>query len=215
MFKKSLMALALVGAAASAQAGVLLKEDFNNVAALQGSGWVLNNASTPAGLVANWFQGDQSQFAAHSGAAESYAAANYNNAAAGGELANWLITPEFSTATDVLVSFWAKGMLDAGFEDHLAFGTSAGSSDIAAFSLRPTVTVAGDWTRYSLLVSGNGAGSTGRFAIQYNGMADLSNYVGVDTLEVSQIPEPASLLLLGAGLAGLMGARRKQKPAQQ
>ena len=213
MFKKSLMALALAGSVASAQAGVLLKEDFNNVATLQGSGWVLTNASTPVGAAAGWFQGDQNIFGAFNGAPEAYAAANYMNADAGGILNNWLITPLFSTATDVIISFWAKADVLAPYADNLAFGVSTGSSDLAAFTLAPSFVVGGDWTRYAVNVKAKGAGSTGRFAIQYTGLADLSNYVGVDALDVTQVPEPATGLLFGAGMLGLMALRRR-KPRQ-
>ena len=211
MMKKTLSALALVGAAASAQAGVVLHEDFNNVPGLTSAGWVLNNASTPPGAVAGWFQGDQSQFAAQSGSAESYAAANYNNAAAGGTLDNWLITPVFSTAENFTVTFWVKGAADDLYSDHFRFGLSAGGSALTDFVLGNVITaMTGDWTQYTIGMSGLGAGATARLGIQYTGLADSSNYIGLDNLTVT-VPEPSTTLILGAGLLGLIAARRRKQ----
>lgn len=209
MFKRALMATAIASAAASSQAGTLLSENFGNVSALVGNGWVLNNQSTPGGTT-NWYQGDAGIFAAQAGAAESYVAANYNNAPVGGTISNWLITPTFSTELAGTVSFWAKGDIFNGFSDHLAYGlNSAGGSNTGDFTLGSAVTVSGDWTLYSLAYGANGVGSTARFAIVYTGAADLSNYVGVDTLTVTSVPEPSSMLMLGAGLLGLAAFSRR------
>jgi hypothetical protein len=211
MLRKTIGVLALAGAAMSAQAGVVLQENFNNVPGLTSSGWVLNNASTPSGITPGWFQGDQSQFAAQNGSAESYAAANYNNAAAGGTLDNWLITPVFSTAENFMITFWVRGMADPQYSDHFAFGLSAGGSALTDFTLGNVLTATtDDWTKYSISMSGLGAGATGRLAIQYTGVADFSNYIGVDDLTVA-VPEPSTTLILGAGLLGLIAARRRKQ----
>ena len=209
MFKRALMAIAIASAAASSQAGTLLSESFKNVSALAGSGWVLNNQSTPGGTT-NWYQGDAGIFAAQAGPAESYAAANYNNAPVGGTISNWLITPTFSTELGGTVSFWARGDIFDGFSDHLAYGlSSTGGSNTGDFTLGSAVTVSGDWTLYTLAYGANGVGSSARFAIVYIGEADLSNYVGVDTLTVTSVPEPSSMLMLGAGLLGLAAFSRR------
>lgn len=215
MIKKALFALAISGAMASAQAGVLIDEGFDDVGSLAAKGWVLNNASTPAGITGTFYQGDQSQFAAHSGAPESYAAANYNSAAAGGTINNWLITPEFSTALGATVSFWLRAGEALDFTDSVAFGFSNGSSELSAFDLLPAVTVAaGEWVQYVFNL--NATAGTGRFAIQYTGAADTSNYLGVDSLTISdlgaaEVPEPASILILAAGAMGLAAARRRKR----
>lgn len=213
MKKQLTTALALAGALASAHADVLLSEGFDNVAGLAGAGWILNNASTPVGLT-GWYQGDAGVFAAQAGPAESYAAANYNNALGGGVINNWLITPTFATDKDVTISFWAKADAFPGYFDQLAFGLSlSGSADLAAFTLgTPFVVGTGGWTQYTLHLSAQGVGTQARFAIQYTGLADESNYVGVDTLLVSStapVPEPSTWLLLGAGMLGLGAARRR------
>ena len=215
MLKKSLLALALAGSVVTAQADVLLQENFDNVASLQANGWILNNASAAPGTT-SWYQGDQAIFGAYNGAPEAYIAANFNSASAGGTLANWLITPVFSTATNVLISFWAKADQLENFADNLAYGVSTGSADLSAFSLLPSFVVRGDWTRYTLALNAQGAGSTARFAIQYGGPADAANYVGIDALDintvgVNAVPEPASVLLFGAGMLGLMGLRRRKQ----
>ena len=210
MMKKALIALAISGMAMSAQAGVLLNEGFDDVSGLAAKGWVLNNASTPAG-VTGWYQGDQSQFPSQSGAAESYAAANYNNAKAGGTLDNWLITPEFSTGINgATVSFWLRAGAADGFSDQIAFGFSNGGSALSDFVLASPVTVGTDgWVRYAANIGG-GTGNA-RFALQYTGAADFANYVGVDSFQVGEVPEPATTAILLAGAMGLAMSRRRKR----
>lgn len=211
MMKKALLVLAFSGVAASAQAGVLINEGFNNVADLGGKGWVIDNAGTPGGTTPAWYQGDQGIFEAQKGEANSYAASNYNNAAAGGDLSSWLITPEFSTAMNVIVSFWLRADGIDGYSDQIAFGFSNGSSSLTDFTLEPAFTVpTGEWTLYKARLSLQGADSTARFAVQYTGPADGANYVGVDSLAVNAVPEPASMLILAGGLAALTAARRRR-----
>lgn len=215
MMKKALVALAFSGMALSAQAASLLSEGFDNVANLSSQGWVLSNTSAPVGTT-GWYQGVESIFPAHSGEAGSYAAANYNNAAAGGILNNWLITPEFSTgANGATVSFWLRADAATGFSDQLSFGFSNGSSDLGAFSMSTPVTIGTDgWMRYAFDVA---AGGNARFAMQYTGSADFANYVGIDTLSIDAIPaaaavpEPTTMAILFAGVMGLAMSRRRKR----
>jgi hypothetical protein len=216
MIKKTLTALLLSGAFASAHADVLLQQNFDNINALPG--WVMTNASTPTGLT-GWFQGDQQIFTAHSGPApEAYLAANYNNAVAGGVISNWLITPQFSTETAVAVSLWLRGFDESGFFDQVTFGFSNGGAAIGDFSVSPAITVATNgWTLYTVNLAAQGAGSMGRFAIQYTNLADFASYIGVDDLKVEsrgdggKVPEPATMLLMASGMIGLAAARRRRQ----
>jgi hypothetical protein len=212
MIKKTLGALILFGAAVSAQADVLLQENFNSIAGLAGNGWVLNNNSTPGGIT-GWFQGDQNVFPSQSGAPEAYAAANFNSAGAGGTIDNWLISPEFSTEKNYRVSLWLRGDFLDGFNDTVSFALSNGSSAIGDFVRGNSFTVpTGSWTQFFVDVAGSGIlGSTGRFAIEYTGSADLANYIGVDTLDIRSVPEPTSIVILGTGLLGLAVARRRRQ----
>lgn len=212
MFKQACAALALVGAMASAHAdATLISEGFDNVANLPSSGWTILNLSTPAGLTSPWVQGDQTLFTALSGDSNSYISSNYNNAGAGGTLASWLITPVFSTATDVVVTFWAKADIQDGYFDQLTFGLLDAAGNPTSLVLDTTVTVSGQWAQYSLNLARLGAGTSGRFAIEYVGAADLANYVGVDNLSVTAVPEPASLALASLGLLGLVAVRRRRQ----
>ncbi|MBX9869207.1 MAG: PEP-CTERM sorting domain-containing protein [Burkholderiaceae bacterium] len=213
MYKKALAALALIGAAASAQASILLlNENFDDVNALPG--WVLTNQSTPGGLT-GWFQGNDGVFTAQSGADNAYIAANFNNAGRDvngvSTLNNWLITPTFSTELAGQISFWARHDVDVSFDDFFTFGLSSGSASPASFSVGSLVQANTDWTLYTLNFAANGAGSVGRFAINYLGDADTSNYIGFDTLTITSVPEPSSWMLMAIGALGLLSLRRRQK----
>ena len=211
MKKSILFALMFAGLTQAASAEVLLSEGFDDVPALAGQGWIFSNGSVPPGPVSNWFQGSTDTLSAHQGAPEAYIASNYLAAEPGGILNNWLVTPEFSTATTVLVSFWLRAEAFEGTSDQVRFGFSDGSADLLDFALDTTVTAPTDaWTRYTIQIGSQGSGSTGRFGFQHFGIADLSNYVGLDTLTITAVPEPSTAMILGLGLAGFAAARRRR-----
>ena len=54
----------------------------------------------------------------------------------------------------------------------------------------------------------------GRFGFEYFGPSDSSNYLGIDTVTVTAVPEPGTYLLMGLGLAAL-GALRSRKAARE
>ena len=207
--RRAAAAVALFAAASAAHAQFVIKEGFDNVATLAGSGWILANASAPPGSVAGWFQGDQTIFTSQAGAPQAYIAANYNNAAAGGALHNWLISPTFPTQDAGSVSFYVRADILEGFSDQLAWGFSHGGSSFADFTLGSPHTIGGDWSQVQISFAGQGVGSSGRFAIVYTGPADLANYVGVDTFAVA-VPEPETWALMLAGLAGLGLLKRRR-----
>lgn len=209
MIKKALVALAMSGTMMSAHAGYLVKEDFNDVSTLQAKGWVMTNASTPGGNT-GWYQGDQTQFGSKSGPRDSYIAANYENAPEGGLIDNWLITPEFSTALGARVTFWVRSIFADNFSDSIAFGKSNGGSDLDDFSLTPTMTVGTDgWTQFRY--DFDKVAGSGRFAFQYIGDYGSANYIGIDRVRISAIPEPSTMLMLGIGVMGLAAARRRKR----
>lgn len=207
--RRAAAAVVLFVAASAAHAQFVINEGFDSVATLGSRGWVLANASIPIGPVAGWFQGDQTIFASQAGAAQAYVAANFNNAGAGGTLANWLISPTFSTEYTGYVSFYARADIAAGFMDQLAWGFSKGGASFADFAIGAPHTIGGDWTRFQIDFAAQGVGSTGRFAIVYTGSGDLANYVGVDTFAVA-VPEPETWALMLAGLAGLGVLKRRR-----
>lgn len=206
--KKMLTAMVVASAAATAQAGVLLSENFDNVAGLTGAGWAQVSSGTGPG--SGWFQGISAVFPAASGAANSYAAANFVDT--GGSIADWLMTPVLSLSDGLTMEFMLR-LLGDGFLDRVDVyvSTSGASTSTGDFTSLASFSSDADtgWTAQSVAVSGVGSGASGRLAFRYF-VADTSvdgNYAGIDSLSV--VPEPASLALVSLALAGVFAARRR------
>jgi hypothetical protein len=74
------------------------------------------------------------------------------------------------------------------------------------------------WTQFNATVSGLGGPASGRFAFHYhvpgggpNGLN--SNYIGIDTVQYTAVPEPGSMIALGLGAAALLARKRKARKA--
>ena len=220
--------------AQSVQAAPILTEGFDNVAALPG--WVMTNNSAPPGTT-GWFQGNAAVFPAQSGAANSYIAANFENAAAGGNISNWLILPQMTLTNGDTLSFFARTEPGAaGTPDRLEVrfsangaSTNVGTTDASVGDFTTLMLVINgplllggfpeNWAHFVLTMSGLGSPTSGRFAFRYNVPDNSVNadYIGIDSVVVDSsvntvpVPEPGTLTLLGAALAGL-ATRGRRRP---
>lgn len=212
-----LAALAGVAVMNTAVAAPLLSEGFNDIGALPGAGWVLINDSVPPGG-SGWFQGRPGfgSFPAAAGPANSYIAANFNNAAFGGSISNWLLTPELALFNGESLHF-ALRLLGDGLLDRVEVYFSDGGDSVALgdFSLLSAYssTVDTGWIAHSVIVGGLGAPASGRFAFRYV-VDDTSlngNYIGIDSVSVAPnaLPAPGSLGLVMLGGVFLLVARRR------
>lgn len=214
MFKNSIAGLALAAGLGAAQATVLLDEGFEDVFGLEAAGWVQTNLSNPPGL--GWGQGFVGPFAAQAGSAGSYAVANFESAVfgSGGVIDNWLITPVLNFDAENTVSFWTRTIFNPSiFPDRLELRLSLAGSDPATsnfqtllVSVNPDLTGDGYpnvWTQYSASFSAV-PGTSGRLAFRYTVPSSFTaDFIGLDTVQVTAVPEPAAAALLLLGLAGL------------
>ena len=213
---KQLMAgVVLAAAATGSQAITVLSEGFDNVATLSTAGWVqVNNSTAPLGT--SWFQGNAGIFAASTGAANSYIAANFlSTGNAAGAISNWLMTPVVALDPTSMVSFLVRAAGD-GFLDKLEVrvSTSGASTNVADFSTLLDsfqASTSTGWVGFSYSMGSISAPTSGRIAFRYvvDNVATAGNYLGLDSVVVtSAIPEPGTYLLMGLGVAGLMLRRR-------
>jgi hypothetical protein len=186
MFNSRVLAgsLWLLCVTSSLHAGTVLSEGFDNISTLAGSGWTMVNNSSPAGST-GWFQGNSGVFNSQAGAPAAYIAANFDNAAFGGNISNWLITPVLSLQYDLQFVFYTRTEVNPPAADslELRLSTNGSSGNVGATSssvgdftsllltINPTLSLSGypmAWTQETVSFSGLGIPTTGRFAFRYD-----------------------------------------------
>jgi len=210
-----------------ASASPMLAENFDNVATLVPNGWSIVNNSSPVGTT-DWFQGNAAVFGAQSGAANSYVAANFEAAGFGGAISDWLISPVLTLDNFETITFFTRTEVGSAFPDRLQLrlSTNGASSNVGATSasvgdfttllltINPALAPGGypdNWAQFSATLSGLAGPTQGRFAFRYfiDDTTVNGDYIGIDTVQVNAIPEPATLTLLGLGILTSARARRR------
>lgn len=220
----------LLLAAQQVSASTILSENFDNVANLVPAGWAIVNNSAPLGTT-DWFQGNPGVFSSQSGVANSYVAANFEAAGFGGNISDWLISPELTFQNGDKIGFWARTESGSIAPDRLELrlslngaSTNVGATDASVgdfstllLTINPALAPGGfpeNWALFQATISGLGGPTDGRFAFRYN-VVDTSvngDYIGIDTVRVTQsdVPEPSTLALLSGGLVSAARFRRRR-----
>lgn len=216
------LALGLMAGASASAAD--LAEGFEVVVP---AGWTATNNSTTIGTT-GWFQGNTAVFSAQAGSATSYAGANFNNVNSG-NISNWLISPTMSFNNGDVISFWTRTVDSPAFPDRLELrfssvgGTDVGNTDssVGTFALlltvNPNLTTTdypNTWTEFTSTITGLAGPTDGAIAFRYfvpdaGPLGNNSDYIGIDTLSITAVPEPATYLLMALGVGGLLLRRSR------
>jgi hypothetical protein len=210
MMKKAFAAVALAGMAMSAQAAVQINEGFANVSTLTSRGWLSYNAGVSGGTSTGWTQGNTGTFNAQAGAPNAYVSASFHIAPDdSGYIDSWLATPTFDASKGANISFYLRAAGE-GYADQLSYGFVNADGSLGTASLTKVDPVPSNgWVQYNAWIGADRLGLT-RFAFEFAGDANDVNFVGLDSVVVD-VPEPASMALLAAGLLGLGAARRRSR----
>lgn len=185
--------------------------------------WQFVNASATLGTT-SWFQGNTAVFNAQAGPTNGYIGANFNNTTGANTINNFLMSQVRTFNNGDTISFWTRTVSLPSFPDRLILKLSqnGASTNVADFSttlltVNSALTTTGYpsvWTQFTATVSGLSGPTSGRFAFNYNvpsgGPAGAnSDFIGIDTVAYTAVPEPGTMAALGLGAAALLRRRRK------
>jgi hypothetical protein len=192
-------------------------------------GWVVKNNSTPGGTTSWHSNNATSPFGPQAGI--GYAAVDVNSTAGQNTISNWMITPQISFNAGDQISFWTRTAAPVDFADRMqVYLSTAGSStnvgttetSIGDFTtlmldINPNLVLSGpgsyptNWTQFTINIPSSGSGRVGfRYFVTNGGPSGTNgNFIGVDTLNIVAVPEPASVGLLVMIGAGLVSRRRR------
>ncbi len=207
-------------------------EGFENITTLTGSGWFIQNNSSPLGLT-GYSQGASTVFPAFSGTVNSFISANFNNTTGGtGTISNWLVTPNRTYKNGDVFTFYTRSTGDI-YPDRLevrlstngastnvgATATAVGDFTTSLLSVNPLLTTTGYpavWTQYTITLSGLSAPTSGRIAFRYfvtnaGPSGANSDYIGIDNVVYTPYVCPTFALTTGGALtAGTAGSAYSQ-----
>jgi hypothetical protein len=194
------------------------------------AGWVVKNNSTPGGTTSWHSNNGSSPFPAQSGT--GYAAVEASSTTGQNTISNWLLTPQISFSSGDQISFWTRTATPVDFPDRLqVYLSTAGSSSnvgttetsLGDFTtlmkdINPNLLASGAtsyptaWTQFTLTIPSTGSGRVGfRYFVTNGGPSGTNgNFIGIDSLNIVAVPEPATIGLLGVIAVGLISRRRRQ-----
>lgn len=179
--------------------------------------WHARNVSAPVGTT-GWFN-NNGVFATHSGAGQLNA--NFNNTTGANTIDNYMMSPVRTFSAGDTISFWTRTVDSPFFPDRLILKLSTAGASVNAADFSTTLLTVNNglttggypnvYTQFSVTLA---SGGTGRFAFNYNvpngGPSGAnSDFIGIDDVQYTAVPEPASMAVLGLGVAALLRRRRK------
>lgn len=212
---------------------IVVDEGFDDITTLPGAGWTLQNNSDGIGST-DWFQGNDTVFAAFDGATTAYIGANFNNTDGSGTatISNWLVSPPINFGTGASVSFYTRTVTASSFPDRLqvrvcpsgacsdfgAAGEGTGDFSVLALDINATESIGGypeTWTQFTVTnAEGLPTSGTGRIAFRYyvhdaGPVGNNSNYIGIDRVAIESGtqggPAPEARELPSLGTWGMLG----------
>lgn len=191
----------------------IFSEGFEDVAGLAAQGWSFwNVGEDPSGP--GWVPGSIF-LPPEDGPLDSFIHSGYvatmNDSREPEYISAWLVTPEIKLTGSDKLTFWIQGPGPDFYQDQLRVLIAPGSATSPDQFVQTIFDISGPppfWMSLSFQLPTDM--TTARIAFQYYGSNANANYLALDSLSVtSAVPEPASLLMLGAGL-GVALLRRRQ-----